>query len=386
MRKIEEFEILRAFAALGVVVLHVGNSAQWASGYLLQSFRYFRFEQVFIHFAVPLFTLISGCVLGLKYRGDFSVSNFYKKRALSIIPPYLLFSLIYTAYRYLSPNFYRPGLEMESSVALSEVLFNLATGKAINFFWFFVCIAQLYLLYPLLIRFVSSRIFKNNPLIFFILILLIDYRWYFIKNEYVLLFNIHGGFITNIISMHIKYSFISLLLYFVIGMYMSNDYDSVKSKLIGLKPWFIYLFFFLYAPFEIYYNIHPSNSVFPIKLTSNFPEFAIYISAFFKPLCIISVIILLYKLSINLLERNNHASRLFMYIGRYSFGIYLIHFLIIRQTTGIIYSFYEPFHLEVKFYLLTLISTVLLSIGSLRLISCLPYSKYLVGNIFRNPK
>ena len=386
MRKIEEFEILRAFAALGVVVLHVGNSAQWGFGYLFQTSGYFRFEQVFIHFAVPLFALISGCVLGLKYRGNFSIIGFYKKRALSIIPPYLLFSLIYTAYRYYSPSFYRPGLEVESVLSLSDIIINLVTGKSITFFWFFVCIAQLYLLYPLLVRFVSSRIFKNNALIFFILILLIDYRWYFVKYEYIELIKNYGGFVAYIIAMHVKYSFISLLLYFVIGMYVSNDYDSVKRKLIGLKPWFIYLFFFLYAPFEIYYNIHPSNSIFPIKLTSKFPEFAIFISAFFKPLCLICIMILLYKISIWLVERKNQLTKTLMFIGRYAFGIYLIHFLIIRQTTGIIYSFYEPFHLEVKYYLLTLISAVLLSIGSLRLIACLPYSKYLVGSIIRNPK
>jgi len=46
----------------------------------------------FVHFAIPVFVFISGFVLNEKYEDTFSTAGFYKRRFVSIVLPYLIFS------------------------------------------------------------------------------------------------------------------------------------------------------------------------------------------------------------------------------------------------------------------------------------------------------
>lgn len=95
-KKIEEVEILRAFAILAVIAIHVITVESY--GLLLQNSGIRHLVaivtgvNIFVHFGVPLFVLISGFVLGLNYRNSFSLTDYYRKRLLSIIPAYIIFS------------------------------------------------------------------------------------------------------------------------------------------------------------------------------------------------------------------------------------------------------------------------------------------------------
>lgn len=77
MKKYKEIEILRAYAIFGVVGTHILNDTLFYYNEAL-----FGVVAFYLNYAVSLFVLISGLVLGLKYRYDFSVISFYKKRAL----------------------------------------------------------------------------------------------------------------------------------------------------------------------------------------------------------------------------------------------------------------------------------------------------------------
>ena len=98
LRTIEEINFLRGFGVLAVITIHT-------TGYFTEIKRSYNtlvllnlWTDIFSQFAVPLFILISGFVLARNYRNDFSLTKFYKKRIRSIIPQYLIFSVLYTVF------------------------------------------------------------------------------------------------------------------------------------------------------------------------------------------------------------------------------------------------------------------------------------------------
>jgi len=89
---------------------------------------------------VVIFTMISGTLL-LNPGHPQSISRFFKRRFLRIMPPYLLWSAIYFAWRIYME---------EESLSWSHFPASLANGGAYYHLWFMLMIVQLYLLTPLL--------------------------------------------------------------------------------------------------------------------------------------------------------------------------------------------------------------------------------------------
>jgi surface polysaccharide O-acyltransferase-like enzyme len=98
---------------------------------------------VLAHFAVPLFMLLSGIALTLRYGADdrdFGAQSFYRRRLAKIMPPYVVFSLLYLllfAAEYGTP-------------AVSWIPLALLSRSAYYHLWFVALLIQLYLLFPLL--------------------------------------------------------------------------------------------------------------------------------------------------------------------------------------------------------------------------------------------
>jgi surface polysaccharide O-acyltransferase-like enzyme len=112
---------------------------------------------VFSHFAVPSFIFISGFVLSHNYNGPFSKKLFYKKRAKSILPQYMIFSIFYIIFDILlsslNVNVY--------SVSILKVIFDLLTANSYYHLWFFALIIQFYMFYPYLIE-IYNKFVTNN--------------------------------------------------------------------------------------------------------------------------------------------------------------------------------------------------------------------------------
>jgi surface polysaccharide O-acyltransferase-like enzyme len=134
--------LLRGVAILGVVAIHTAAHFTYAQG-LSPVVRAHIVIDVFAHYAVPLFILLSGIALALRYGANaspFSARSFYARRLTKILPPYLVFSLFYLllfAFEYGPP-------------APSWIPLALLTGSAHYHLWFVAMLIQLYLLFPLL--------------------------------------------------------------------------------------------------------------------------------------------------------------------------------------------------------------------------------------------
>jgi surface polysaccharide O-acyltransferase-like enzyme len=132
---------LRGIAIIGVVAIHTSAHFTLVEGFspvVLPAI----VVDIVAHYAVPLFMLLSGIALALRYGGDarFSARSFHPRRLTKILPPYIVFSLLYMV---LFTVEYGPP-------AASWIPLALLSGSAYYHLWFVALLIQLYLLFPLL--------------------------------------------------------------------------------------------------------------------------------------------------------------------------------------------------------------------------------------------
>lgn len=140
--RVPELDYVRVLAMLGVVTIHVTgafvyqDSAHTLAGMNLA----FLLNQV-VRFAVPMFMVLSGLSLGFAEKK--SCGQFWKARFVKILPPYLLWSLLYWFFYHRFSGWEGLG---------SALLWGTASAHL----YFIVITLQFYLLYPAL-RFLTDR-------------------------------------------------------------------------------------------------------------------------------------------------------------------------------------------------------------------------------------
>lgn len=138
-RRLQEFDFLRALAALTVIAIHVSAAYVYTSMWGCLANQAARF-------AVPLFLIMSGFLLTYAdlNKQNFSASDFYRRRFAKILWPYFLWSLFYCCLTGF--------LGADLLAALLQLPHQLIWGTAYYHLYFVIIIIQLYLLFPLLYR------------------------------------------------------------------------------------------------------------------------------------------------------------------------------------------------------------------------------------------
>jgi len=106
-------------------------------------------------------------------------------------------------------------------------------------------------------------------------------------------------------------------------------------------------------------------------------------SEIIEPLQYTLSFILMWKIASKLIKRNDLIVRLLKDIGRFSFGIYLVHVFFIMVLIRIL----EPFNITFSdwiYYPIIFICVSILSYLTCKIISYTPFSYYVIGN--RSPK
>jgi surface polysaccharide O-acyltransferase-like enzyme len=152
-----------------------------------------------MHFAVPCFVFLSGIVLYNKYSSNYSILKFYKKRFISTVPPYVLFSI---AYLYLTFTFSANGID---SSALIDIIFCLFTGEGLGHLWFMTLILQLYRVYPLIEKIYGFCAQRKDESYLLLIILLIQTLYIIDQKD-------------------TSFKFIGSLFYFVLDFYFCERY------------------------------------------------------------------------------------------------------------------------------------------------------------------
>lgn len=338
-RDLREFDILRGLAIIFVVIIHTfGLVYHFNEGldYLLTYGTIFTIAQS----AVPIFLFISGYFLRFKYMNERSLKSIFRSRIKKIIPPYILFSVIYILYN---------NWKYQQNISVLEGLYKVLSFSAEFHFWFLGLIVFFYLFFPL-INICFERINKIKVLIgSFIFQLAWIILEIYIYNEF--LFNPD----LQIIIFFGKYSIFSYIFYFVLGMYTAENYSEIKNKLIKKKYFFIAIIIFLPSVFVVFQSIMNLGYFKLLTLPISIPAILIF-----------------YVISLKLKKKK--FSEIFEFFGRYSYGIYYIHPLI----TSLIINL---FLIGTFFYLILFYNVLLISSILIYFISLIPYSEFLIGKI-----
>jgi surface polysaccharide O-acyltransferase-like enzyme len=358
---INELDFLRAFAVLAVIMIH--TAAKFKEINSLNSLVFVNiFIDVVSHFAVPVFFLISGIVLSYNYYETINYKSYYIKRFLSIIPQFLFFSSFYLVFSVVmghkDPSFLK---------AIDLIL----SGESSYHLWFFILLIQFYMIYPLLIKLYIVCLTKHKLSLFIIMPFILQILFYFLS---VFLPSPYNKNISNLIDYYIHNVFISHIFYFVLGIHFGRNIESMKNYIynINIK---ILCFLLILSNISIYVikiKGMEFGGSFEIKTLFLLPIKII------EPLQYILSFILLWKISSKLIERSNLVIRLLKDIGRFSFGIYLVHVFFIIVLTKIL----EPYNITFSdwiYYPIIFFGVSILSYLTCKIISYTPISYYIIG-------
>lgn len=265
------FDFLRGLAILMVVSIHT-FAATMQQGSLASDLTIL-LRQV-LNCAVPLFLAISGYFLAKK-KSERSYLQLWKRQIPKVYIPTLIWSLPYLALYVWQGHSWLKGIVMFAVCGFS-------------IYYFIALIIQYYLLFPVLQKVKTGGV----VLAFVITMLAISFVSYLVGKGYGMSSIIIGG------------PFPVWLVFFVIGIYLGNR----KNRIYSLWPWLLCLvgglmLSFFEAKWVNRYGIKPSSHVYSL-----------------------AVIMLLFSEKVqSLFTYDNWIVKAFAYLGRISFGVYLVH-------------------------------------------------------------
>ncbi|PWB50780.1 MAG: hypothetical protein C3F06_12040 [Candidatus Methanoperedenaceae archaeon] len=359
--RINEIDFLRAFAILAVIMIHTVAKIDQ-----IKSLNSLVFVNVFIdvasHFAVPVFIIVSGIVLSYNYYEHINYKSYYVKRFFSIIPQFLFFSLFYLILSNLILD--------QRSPSILKVIYRIFTGRASYHLWFFIILIQFYIVYPLLIKFYIIFSSRHRVRSFIILSLLIQILYYFISS---FLYTGYDQILLRLFDYYIRHAFLSYIFYFVIGIHFGRNFDSIKNYINNVNDKIVILLLILSNIFVYFVRIKGMETPgYEIDKLFLLP------SEITEPLQYTLSFILMWKITSKLIKRNDLIVRLLKDIGKFSFGIYLVHVFFIMVLTRIL----EPINITFSdwiFYPIMFFCVSILSYLTCKIISYTPFSYYVIG-------
>ena len=367
----KEMELLRGIAILSVIVLHATKSFFLTE--INSILVLFSITCAIVLFGVPLFIFISGFLLSKKYNNNYAIIDFYKKRFKIIIPPFLIFSCIYLIIFYILA---KPFEFMPEN--LYVLIVRIITATSYYHLWYFGLIIQFYLIFPVVDKIVNK--YENNLFTLLVISILIQLIWT-LGRIYLFSFidNFKNlGIIYILINVPLQYSFLSHIAYFMLGLYISKNYERITKTFQSNRTYFYiipflilliilqsYFWIFGTLRYGAFYNI-------PITFHSimNLTGMFLYIT----------MAIFFLKISLDLINQKNIIEWILTKFGQYSFGIYLIHAGIITLTT-ITLNLININYNNLSFFIICIVITAIMSLIITYIINFLPYHELLIGKI-----
>ncbi len=334
------FDILRVIAAFAVIMLHVSAHRFYVS-FPSNEWEWLNVYDSLSRWGVPIFVMISGALF-LNANKVLSIKKLFKKNIVRILTALLFWSLVYELY------------QMNENTTLLQFVYGVIMGPV--HLWFLKMLLGLYVVVPILRLVVKD---KKIELYFLILAFITTFVIPYLPK-------VLGLFDPNLIHASNKLiETINLQLatgytgYFVLGHYLRVTSISQLVK-------------------RMIYSLGLLSFICVIVLTSmvshflNFPIVFFYNNLF--PLSLLeaaAIFVFVHDKAINI---NSNHQKVIINVSKLSFGIYLIHYLIIKiinDNLGLNSSSFNP----ILYVPCITISVFMISYLASFIISKIPFAK-----------
>lgn len=347
--RLQEIDVLRAIAFIFVVVQHTLGGYSNMEGLPYSSFTIMKLMYVMGKPAVPIFLFISAVALFYAHFKKFDCKSYYIKRLKYILIPYAIWSAINM-------------IELGNEDRFNDFFLQVISGNGAFHLWYMGMVLGIFFVFPFILWIVrKAHLLKVKIKMGIFMFLFCVY--YFVLRFQSEVSNSLGNFIfgtpSELQQRIIDISALFWYVYFLLGIYFILNYEYIKRKVIQYKVFIFVSYGFLF----VYSYLNEIEKVESIKLL-----YLLYM--------IISIAVF-YLVSVKLAIKNI-AYKILKFIGDYSFGAYMAHIIVINYISNKIII-----ELDTRNYLLigvlTLIMTVIITPGIMKIISYIPYSEYITG-------
>lgn len=325
-------DVIRSIACSMIILMHSPSPEAGNSGIILVPLSFLTAS------GIGLFFMVSGALL-LPIDLSKNVFKFLKHRMKKIVFPTLFWSLIYITIKY----FQKEITLLQVGESLLSIPFS-AQGHGI--FWFMYTLIGLYLLAPIISSFIIRS--TQKELLFYLIVWAITLCYPWLK----LLLKIDDSTTGSL------YYFTGYSGYFILGYYLHRFHRNI--------PYLVSIIFIIF-PFTCMMTYKA------LECKGSILDLFWYLSIFVVIMCI-GWFGLVQKISIKL----EKYSKILTEFSNCSFGIYLMHIIIMRRilwkSDFIIYEFGGIGQIIITWFL-----TLIICFTCTYIISKLPYSQYIIG-------
>ena len=357
-RKFEEIEVMRIIGFLMVVDQHIlGGYAQRLEASYSDSMVLY-----FLHLlgrpAVPMFIAITGFTLFYRYYNKMNIKEFYKKRLVTILIPYLFWS-------FASIVIFR-----EDSM-LKELIPILMTGLSSYHLWYMAMSIRLYIWFPVVLALVSW-IIKKKATVQRLAFALSCIAYLIILKEIGPLTDGIASFFFGTPSFlekrFIGYSPIFYSIYLICGIVVCLKYERFKELVLKHSKKIIVA----YIPLVIYMYYTQICNALPERFPRINYEHALYI------LYMLQTTVVVYIISLKIIKKAGKLKNTILDLGALSYGAYLVH-VIVLQHVAPQFRRWVPIESYLISGIIIFIITSVLSYAMCYLIRLTPLSEYIIG-------
>lgn len=367
---VDEIVYLRGLAVVAVIFVHLADKLTEAGSHVSAHQLALLFFKDMIT-GYPAFIFASGFVLSriwFKHPGDWK--RFYSRRLRSVLPPFLIFSVVYFFY---SGKYHgQPVVQLMWNIVVS-----LWKSDSASHLWFFSNILQLYLLLPVLCA--VFDFFEHQGRIRWFLVLA------FVGQALWLTYCALAKVVTPAGTLELptimvaeraaKGLFLVSLFYFSLGIASGRRYDRMEFWLRRIPAWTLISVALVCGAISLavrMHGMHRYGDFYSIRSHELLWRFLI------NYICRTLFVFLLLLLAREFCRKPSWVGRIFGQFGKYSFGVYLVHVLFQQELS----QFLVNHGVSVGnryYYFLAFTGTAFLSLGVVRLLSKLPFSRYFIG-------
>ena len=331
---------LRVLATFSVIVLHVAAGVYYQYG-SISNFDWWtaNIYSSIVRFCVPIFLMISGALMFSKTYEK--TGEFLKRRLMRIVLPFLFWSLVYISVSLFFK--FHDGTLMSAREILKFIFMGLRNGASYHL-WYMYMVVGLYLFFPIIGKWLQNS--DENGIKYFLLI-------------WILTVVSHLMFVEKLFP-NIETSYFSGFIGFpVLGYYLNKTIFNFRNK----KAVYLILITvgILTTMFGTSFMTYHNNQL--------FEGFYSYLS-----LNVIIVSIGVFLLFKDFIRFNSKA---ILFFSKYSFGIYLVHVMILTVVSrlGISFEFGTPIIGIPVLSVFCFISSTVIIWG----VNKLPFGKFISG-------